>query len=394
MAFFLLVIVHVLFIDYCSTLSGFNLYHTYHRQNTLDHDCLYYFTPEIDSIHAYQFIEYCIRSPLDEEVFDDMDNDNRYTFEDLRQKNITSDHLYYWSVPIDLIEDYQNYLETNISTNNFVFYNCTYPWFGSRCEYRFDKSQSHFGEQARLLFTRKADYDSRDLIILPCYTHLQCDRVGDHGRTPGACLDWREVCDGKVDCIDGGQDEEPCWQLELNECDEKTEFRCHNGLCIPLAFLRDDEINADCLDRSDEPLFIVGASWYHIYYSTFPTGCSRDPAFRCEEQRCHPSTYRNHMFECGDGSCMEIQNACMNKRNSKLLDALWLGTNLSDDCRLSIVCFTKLNMLEFLGERCTSSVSTYVKNIARYCPPLIALPPILFDHVRFVYTNNQSQVSK
>ncbi len=391
--FFLLVIVHVLCIDYCSSLSGFNLYHTHHRLNSIDHDCLHYFTPEVNA--AYQFIQYCIRSPLDEEWFDDMDNNNRYTFEDLRQKNITSDQLYNWSAPIDLIEYYQNYLETNISTNNFVFYNCTYPWFGSRCDYSFDESRSDFGEQAQVLFEKHRHFHLNDLSIPPCYTHLQCDRVGDQGRTPGACLDWREVCDGKVDCIDGAQDEEPCWQLELNECDEKKEFRCHNGLCIPLAFLHDDESNSDCLDRSDE-LFSMKKNTIqlpHFTYS-FPTVCSGDPAFRCEDQRCHPSTYRRHMVECGEGSCDTIRSPCLNKRSSKLLDALWLGANLSDDCRLSIVCFTRLNIEEFHDARCLYSDSTYVKNIARYCPAIIALPPVLFGHVRFVYTNNQSQVSK
>ncbi len=100
------------------------------------------------------------------------------------------------------------------------------------------------------------------------------------------------------------------------------------------------------------------------------------------------------MFECGDGSCVKFQNACMNKRNLKLLDALWLGTNLSDNCLLNIACFTRLHTLEFRNERCKSLASTYIKNILQYCPVLIALPPILFGHVRFVYTNNQTQVSE
>ena len=49
-----------------------------------------------------------------------------------------------------------------------------------------------------------------------------------------------------------GHDEEQCWPLEINECDNKTEFRCHIGLCIPEDFLNDDAENADCLDQSDE----------------------------------------------------------------------------------------------------------------------------------------------
>ena len=64
------------------------------------------------------------------------------------------------------------------------------------------------------IFNEKVFYSPTDLNILPCYENLQCDRAGNHGRTPGACLDWREICDGKVDCVNGGSDEEFCLQLE------------------------------------------------------------------------------------------------------------------------------------------------------------------------------------
>ncbi|CAF4052595.1 unnamed protein product [Rotaria sordida] len=48
-----------------------------------------------------------------------------------------------------------------------------------------------------------------------CYMHLSCN----HGPTP-ICLDWREVCDGQMDCINSKIDEENCWQLEINECND------------------------------------------------------------------------------------------------------------------------------------------------------------------------------
>ncbi|CAF1525243.1 unnamed protein product [Adineta ricciae] len=35
-----------------------------------------------------------------------------------------------------------------------------------------------------------------------CYKHLDCDHV---------CLDWRQICDGTIDCINSGQDEENCF---------------------------------------------------------------------------------------------------------------------------------------------------------------------------------------
>lgn len=53
---------------------------------------------------------------------------------------------------------------------------------------------------------------------------MQCDHAGDGSQVPGACLDWREICDGKVDCPDGGKDKEQCWQLEINECSNGKDF--------------------------------------------------------------------------------------------------------------------------------------------------------------------------
>ena len=181
----------------------------------------------------------------------------------------------------------------------------------------------------------------------------------------------------------------------MNDCDDKTEYRCQNGLCIPLAFLQDDEMNPDCLDRSDESriikVTIASDSEYKDYFSYV---CYKDPTFRCEESMCHPSKDKTLQIACGDGSCTDIINECSNKRNSKLLDALWFGVNISDECRQSMGCFTELRMVDFLMNNCPYGVEYYIKRIQQYCPKLIELPPILFGHVRFVYTNNQSHVSQ
>jgi len=42
------------------------------------------------------------------------------------------------------------------------------------------------------------------------------------------------VCDGKVDSINDDEDEQNCFDLEENECEE-NEYRCQNGLCIRLS---------------------------------------------------------------------------------------------------------------------------------------------------------------
>jgi len=72
---------------------------------------------------------------------------------------------------------------------------------------------------------------------------LECDRGGS-----GLCLDWREVCDGRIDCLNGGVDEALCFDLEVNGCDE-NEYRCHSGLRIPKESLDDDK--PQCLDQTD-----------------------------------------------------------------------------------------------------------------------------------------------
>ncbi|CAF1238535.1 unnamed protein product [Adineta ricciae] len=81
---------------------------------------------------------------------------------------------------------------------------------------------------------------------LTCYTHLKCYRG-----SALICLDWTEICDGKLDCLDGNADEEHCWQLEFNEC-QPNEYVCDIDQCIPYEFVRDDKQYIDCIDRSDE----------------------------------------------------------------------------------------------------------------------------------------------
>ena len=63
---------------------------------------------------------------------------------------------------------------------------------------------------------------------------MTCDR----GPLP-SCLDWREICDGKIDCLDDGADERNCDELDSNEC-TKDEYRCRNGFCVPNDFFNDN----------------------------------------------------------------------------------------------------------------------------------------------------------
>ncbi|CAF4643086.1 unnamed protein product [Rotaria sp. Silwood1] len=172
-----------------------------------------------------QIIPYCRR--LDQnEALDDLSNvsqsniNNIITFEELYKQGVTSAQLLHWSAPINIAEEY----EINGANSAKVFYNCSSP----------------------------------------------CN-------APITCIDWRMICDGKFDCINGN-DEENCQMLEMNECPDDT-YRCHfGGQCIPLAFIRDGPNTADCLDGTDE-MQLNEENTYR-----FSSNCFRIPTFRCEER--------------------------------------------------------------------------------------------------------------
>lgn len=132
-----------------------NLYFTNRRRqsemNSM-HDCLYCSAENLLAQYENgfwerlsQIIPYCIRENFDETsniVSSDM-NGTSLTFDELRRKQITSEQLYDWSAPIDIIELYQLYLNNFDETfSNETFQNCSRPWFGPFCQYRFDVDQS------------------------------------------------------------------------------------------------------------------------------------------------------------------------------------------------------------------------------------------------------------
>ena len=385
----------------------FNLYHTKHHLNKLSRDCLYYFIVEHETVP--QFIPYCTGSSSDGiQSTKSVQNHQSFTFEDLRKLNVSSYQLYTWSAPIDLIEHYQIYLDKHSLVDNLVFYNCTYPWFGTYCEYSFDRNRSdlYFADQIQLSFLEKTLRGNYIPANLPCYTHLICDRSGDHGQIAGACLDWREVCDGKINCLNNQNDEEHCWQLEINECDPQTEFRCHNGMCIPLSFLNDDIHNPDCLDRSDEydhklnvKMDSDGISKLIVFR------CHTNPAFKCEEHRQRPQksskTHFDTTLECGDGVATNVfPTACENGRDKLLLIAMITAANVSDQCRIAFECVTGFYIQYTFDNSKTFTIchlgdnSKYVPIVQQSCPSLIELGPMIYGVVRLVYSNNVSKVSE
>jgi hypothetical protein len=377
------------------TLHPFNMYYTHEVTEELQHDCLLYTV--LDDIVLYektllpqhQFILYCFR-PMKEtntsqsnrmarELNNNASMSSLLSFEQLKIKNITPMDLFAWSIPLDLIEHYAAYLINNADTNDesrSLLYNCTPPWFGPVCQYTFD-SNSSFSTIVRSVFTERFHlYTEPTNQNTSCYIHLPCE----YRSWAPMCLDWREICDGKVDCIDSGIDEANCFDLEKNECEE-NEYRCQNGLCIPQELLHDDGYNPECLDQTDEP---------PVNY--YPSRCEQDPSFRCEEHACRISNEKLQEFPCGDGSCLPSSSSCDNRRHSwghRILKYF----EVNDLCSIGMFCLTRPPIhsnfdYDKLCDKLTVLATQHL--VQKHCPSLFDFPYgfLLYGHVRFLYRNN------
>ncbi|CAF0818066.1 unnamed protein product [Adineta steineri] len=370
----------------------FNLYNTESIKD--DHSCLYYYIQnDIEFFHitdgasivpVYELVPYCLRSSdIDQFQHDVIPSGKQsmiFTFEGLRLQHISSYELYTWSASIDLAEEYEIYLnQPTVSDKSLVFYNCTSPWFGNFCQYSFEFPASHsFTDILQYIFLVKEQ--SEHTQILSCYVYLICDRGSDL-----MCLDWREICDESVDCSDG-IDEENCWAMDLSECDE-YEYRCHNGQCIPKEYLLDDRWTPECIDGTDELVRHLSS-----------LRCKGHPAIRCEDYMC-PRLRYSSSFVCGGGDCAHENQGrdiqCKNKRDiiweKTLVDNI---TDLSPTCKIAMICMTQIvspsiyniNCDEYCQNRSCYSV------IQEFCPLLFEFPatPIVFNHIYFVYSNNES----
>jgi hypothetical protein len=220
------------------------------NNDAIQQDCLRVVTAIDESTINRQIMSYCMSELPTKFSIKKNNLVPNFTFIELSNQNITSQQLYLWSAPIDTVEQYEFYLNQLSTSNDHslgkeVYYNCTLPRFGPMCQYAFDYHHPNHSSLHELIYNFYYNYKYQSTNFT-CYHHLQCDR----GLFP-TCLDWSEICDGKIDCHDGGLDEEQCWQLEMNECQD-NEYRCTNGQCIPQSFYLDDYLTPDCLDESDE----------------------------------------------------------------------------------------------------------------------------------------------
>ncbi|UJR12210.1 hypothetical protein I4U23_016387 [Adineta vaga] len=368
-----------------------NLYNVYWQEMflsgavSLEYDCLYYVKNdaiiEFDESYdwAHELLTYCIRPDNQSSISNTnqfnslLFDQNNYTFAQLEINAVTVTQLFEWSAPIEIIENYQRYLENKDNdivtraTNTdekYRFYNCTPPWFGSRCQYSLMWAASTLE-----LFIDQIFSDAHLSPTLPaCYIHLDCNRGSAR-----LCLDWREICDGKNDCLNG-KDEEQCWELEANQCEE-NEYRCHNGQCIPLAFQNDGILNPDCMDRTDE-----------LKPISYPKKCIHDPTFRCEESSCYPIPGNKQPFACGDGECIGPNGKCNNNRHLYAQVSI-PTTDMNAACWQAMICLT--GQKERNECSCVEGVEIPCISIAAYRCPLdyfiFPKTPIVSNHVYLMY---------
>jgi hypothetical protein len=357
-----MMIIHILiFLLSCIYVdTRYSLYQSRIRQASYPtFDCLYAYL--IDGgretgsryIRNYHLIPYCRRPNIDEkrEQFTYTINENiaeAITFDELKKRGITSEQLLTWHAPIDVAERY----EMN-SSGLDVFYNCSLPWFGSMCQYKLDyNTPLSFGDIVEATFsdhTKKNNVSSGT-----CYPFLNsCNR-----EVWPLCIDWREICDGKVDCT-SGEDEKWCDELEMTGCDGDDEYRCHyGGQCIPLTFAKDSRLSIDCLDGSDE--IEIPDSYSMLMHPL----CADISTFRCQKRT---SRYR-WSFPCGDGQYRSNYqlpsriNLCWNKRDIEFSRAILTSLDYITDikCREAFFCALHCNRTQDNGKNITE-LTVYVK---------------------------------
>jgi hypothetical protein len=182
------------------------MYDTSPSRVAIAHDCLHLLIVDGKALLVVKMdvrvenIRFCRQSVTEDMPFV---NGERWTFDDLRQMNVTAGQLFDWYTPVDLIEDYL--LGNEVS----IFFNCSErgsAWFGTRCQYTFD-STSEFHE---ILWDRFDAKDSLQVDVLSI-THGTCYEIPADQWQSILCLDWREICDGlltrfilgKMDCVHG-----------------------------------------------------------------------------------------------------------------------------------------------------------------------------------------------
>jgi hypothetical protein len=193
----------------CNAGDAFHrMYETVRSTNdTTDHafHCLYNFY-----IHEFRFSMFKFTSTVVVQMFhfcrrttatksDDLSpfntkvvNGKEFTFTSLREMGISAQQLFDWYAPMDIIEEYA------LEHNNGFFYNCTRRmgnyWFGPRCQYTFGYMEDDLFKIIRNQLNEKSI--NPDNIL--SFTNGSCYLMNNGECQSILCLDWREICDGKL----------------------------------------------------------------------------------------------------------------------------------------------------------------------------------------------------
>ena len=358
-----------------------NLDRTYWVSNNennivIQHDCLHVPATITTEVHGQQIISYCMGEWPTKWNIEEYSLNEKFTFDQLAKLDITGKQLYIWSAPIDIIEDYQFYLN-HLSTSkellpkkNQIFYNCTSPTFGPLCQYSLDSYESsHLSLQGIIYDYYLYPYEST---TRTCYNNLVCNSGSDL-----LCLDWRNICDGQIDCFNNGIDEKNCWELQVNECNY-GEYRCTDGQCIPESFLIETNVAFGCLD---EP------KGEHIRF-TYVSNNQREPTIATEDVRCLKNGRAELLF----------LNTCQISSQNYIIEAIFtIKSNATpDDCWYAFRCCFRIpnsnhpRCNEFFGiKTCQNIINTT-------CPDMLFFPniPIHFGHIYLAYTKEDALKSK
>lgn len=368
-------VISIIFLHLVNCKIHLNLHLTKWLTNGGDHlhDCLYIPAHFPDEYDESLTLAYCMSEWPSKFQIQINPIDQVLTFAQLAKDKINTKQLYDWSAPMDLIEDYQIYLNQLIlSFENTTFYNCTLPYFGSKCQYflkAYDTSYSFVDEMIESYY----QLNLYDPSLLTCYKHLQCNR----GPSP-ACLDWTEICDGKIDCFDGGLDEENCFLFHL--C-ESNEYRCRDGPCIPIESYKEKqyEISFDCIDTSDEDDSIRDSR-------LSPISPIVEPTFAYEDISCRRhiiGSYWNTYF---------VESSCISQRLHLLSKAIFSMKPklLSDECWTALECLLDIPLTNSAICR-FFRLNNFYENIFREnCPNYIYMPsvPIYSGNAYLVFDKN------